>query len=129
MKNTINSGWRMSLAFLASLVGASWAVFAQDSENSAEEVFELSPFAVDASGDTGYRATSTIAGSRLNTQLRDVAASVTVLTDEFLDDLGATDLAHGLSMNTSMRELILVPNAIASPIVLTEGELYINLNN
>ncbi|MBT6767785.1 MAG: hypothetical protein HOA81_02195, partial [Opitutales bacterium] len=59
---------RMLFTALAALTGA--FCYAQDDD---QEVFELSPFAVDASGDTGYRATSTIAGSRLNTQLRDVA--------------------------------------------------------
>ncbi len=67
-------------------------------ESATEEVYELSPFVVDASGDDGYRATATTAGSRLNTQLKDVAASVTVLTEAFLDDLGAIDLAEGLQM-------------------------------
>lgn len=57
-----------------------------------DDVFELSPFTVDASEDTGYRATSTLTGSRLNTSLRDTAASVSVFTQEFLDDTGLTDL-------------------------------------
>ncbi len=61
--------------------------FAQDQEE--EEVFELSPFVVDASGDQGYRAANTLAGSRLNTSLADVASSVSVFTREFIDDLGA----------------------------------------
>lgn len=57
-----------------------------------ETVIELTPFEVNADSTVGYRATSTLAGSRLNTQLKDVAASVTVLTSEFLDDIGATDI-------------------------------------
>lgn len=71
--------------------------FAQD-VSEEEEVFTLSPFQVDGSQDVGYRAGATTAGSRLNTQLKDVAASVTPLTMEFLDDLGANDLADALSM-------------------------------
>lgn len=72
---------------------------AQDSGSTEEdeEIFELSPFQVDASQDAGYRATTTIAGSRLNTQLKDVAASVSVLTNEFLDDLGATNVEEALA--------------------------------
>ncbi|MBD5780031.1 TonB-dependent receptor plug domain-containing protein [Pelagicoccus sp. NFK12] len=77
-----------------------WAhLTAQNSEAAdEEEIFELSPFTVSSEGDDGYRANSTTAGSRLNTQLKDVAASVTVLTDAFMDDLGATDLDGALSM-------------------------------
>ncbi len=67
------------------------------SSSGEDEVFELSPFVVDASKDTGYRANSTLAGSRLNTQLKDVAASVSVLTNEFMDDLGATGIEQALS--------------------------------
>ncbi|MDQ8200149.1 TonB-dependent receptor plug domain-containing protein [Pelagicoccus enzymogenes] len=94
---TINSKQTSKLlgvSLLASL--APVASFAQDA--SEEEIFELSPFTVDASKDEGYRAGSTISGSRLNTELKDVAASVTVLTNAFMDDLGSTDLATALSM-------------------------------
>src|SRR5210317_1216828 len=69
---------------------------AQDSEASDEDVFELSPFTVDASGDSGYYATSTLAGSRLNTSLQDVAASITVVTPEFLEDIGATNIEESM---------------------------------
>ncbi len=66
-----------------------------------EEVIELSPFMVSSSDDTGYRATSTLAGSRLNMQLKDVGSAVSVMTEEFMDDTGATDagtlLSYGLS--------------------------------
>lgn len=80
-------------------VSLPWAtLIAQTTQDPEEEIFELSPFTVDASKDDGYRAQSTTAGSRLNTQLKDVAASVTVLTDAFMDDLGATDVATALSM-------------------------------
>ena len=42
---------------------------------AADEIFVLSPFIVDASKDTGYRAENTLAGSRLNSSLRDTASS------------------------------------------------------
>lgn len=74
-------------------------IMAQSSGSSAdeEEIFELSPFEVDGSQDSGYRANSTLAGSRLSTQLKDVAASVSVLTNEFMDDLGASNIEETLS--------------------------------
>ncbi len=56
------------------------------------EVVELSPFTVNTSRDVGYQAENTLAGSRLNTSLRDTASSVSVFTKEFLDDLAITDL-------------------------------------
>lgn len=54
------------------------------------DVFDLSPFVVDASGDVGYTATSSLAGGRLATQLRDTAAAVSVMTEEFIRDIAAT---------------------------------------
>lgn len=75
-------------------------LYAQGADDS-EEVFELSPFTVDSSADSGYRATTTLAGSRLNMQLEDVGSAISVMTKEFMDDTGATDaetlLSYGLS--------------------------------
>lgn len=75
-------------------------LYAQQGDD-LEEVFELSPFTVDSSGDSGYRATTTLAGSRLNMQLEDVGSAISVMTKEFMDDTGATSaetlLSYGLS--------------------------------
>lgn len=65
---------------------------------AAEDAIELSPFVVDASTDVGYQASATLAGSRLKTELKDVAASVSVLTAEMIEDLGATDFAQALAL-------------------------------
>ena len=93
MKNHQTRKW---LAFPLAATLSLATVPAQDS--TEEDVFELSPFEVNSSDETGYNATSTLSGSRLNTPLRDVAASVTVLTQDFMDDLGVTDVAGALSM-------------------------------
>lgn len=68
------------------------SAFAQDESEEEEEVYELSPFEVDGSQDQGYRAENTLAGSRLNMSLDDVAQSVNVLTMEFLEDVGAENI-------------------------------------
>ncbi|MDQ8187058.1 alpha-2-macroglobulin family protein [Pelagicoccus sp. SDUM812002] len=52
----------------------------------AEETFELSPFALDAAGDEGYTATSTLAGSRLNTSMKDVASPMSTNALELSHD-------------------------------------------
>ncbi|MBL9186347.1 MAG: TonB-dependent receptor [Opitutaceae bacterium] len=56
----------------------------------------LSPFEVRTEKDTGYTATSTLAGSRLNTSLRDTPAAISVFTKEFLDDIGAINVTEAL---------------------------------
>ena len=77
---------------------------AQSVESDAEEVVELSPFVLEEDSSVGYRATSTLAGSRLRTPLRDVASAIQVITQEFLEDTGATDTAELLSytLNTEV---------------------------
>ncbi|NDV63194.1 hypothetical protein G0Q06_12080 [Puniceicoccales bacterium CK1056] len=63
-----------------------------DEEESDSQVFELSPFVVDAQDDTGYYASQTLAGTRLKTDVRDVGSSIQILTSEFIDDVGADDV-------------------------------------
>lgn len=65
---------------------------------SQEEVIHLSPFQVTESSAVGYVATSTLAGSRLNTQLRDVGAAVSVYTPELFADTGITSAAQLLTI-------------------------------
>ena len=51
---------------------------------------QLSPFLVSSTGDEGYRAANTLAGTRMNTSLFMTPSAVSVLTAEFLEDVGAT---------------------------------------
>ena len=74
---------------------------AQTAPASADDsVVTLTPFEVNAARDVGYLAQNTLAGSRLNTELKDTAAAISVLTPEFLKDIGAT----------SMKDIILFQN-------------------
>jgi outer membrane receptor for ferric coprogen and ferric-rhodotorulic acid len=66
-----------------------------------EEIIVLSPFEVSATENTGYAAATTLAGNRLNTELRDIGSAVTVVTAEFLKDVGATDNKSLLSYTTN----------------------------
>ncbi len=56
------------------------------------EILTLSPFEVTSTSDTGYEVKQTLAGSRLRSELKDVGASITILSKEFIDDLGASSL-------------------------------------
>ncbi len=57
-----------------------------------DSVVELSPFTVNVSADKGYRAENTLAGSRLNSSLRDTPSSVSVFTEKFLEDLAINQI-------------------------------------
>src|SRR5476649_1675327 len=62
------------------------------SSSSSGDVVTLNPFEVDASKDIGYYAENTLAGSRLNTNVGDLASSITVVTKQQLDDTGALNI-------------------------------------
>ncbi len=66
------------------------------------EAVKLSPFVIEDNVDTGYLASSTLAGSRLKTDFRDIASQVSVMTPDFLADIGAfsNNDAFNYSMNT-----------------------------
>lgn len=68
----------------------------------AEEALVLSPFVVATTSDVGYAATETLAGTRMRTSLKDVGASLTVLTPEFLQDLGVNSLDQALLYTPSV---------------------------
>jgi len=70
-------------------------------EKASEEVLQLSPFVVNSSGDAGYQATNTLAGTRLNTSLKDVGAAVSVYTAEFLQDIDVTKIEDILTYTAS----------------------------
>jgi Ca-activated chloride channel homolog len=61
-----------------------------------EEVIELSPFCVDTEAGDGTYATSSLAGTRLRTDLRDVASAISVITADFLRDVAPTALEQVL---------------------------------
>jgi outer membrane receptor protein involved in Fe transport len=70
-----------------------------------EEPTVLSPFVVDAAEDRGsYRAESTLAGTRVRTDLKDVASAISVVTAQFLQDTGAKN-AEDLLVYTPSTEV------------------------
>lgn len=70
-------------------------------ETDSTPIVELTPFEVTASKDRGYQATETLAGTRIRTDLKDVGAAISVVTKEFLQDIGATDSATLLQYTTN----------------------------
>lgn len=92
-----------SLHFLA-VTCAGWMftafpndLFGQSPEAAEQEPIVLSPFVLDEDNSEGYRATNTLAGTRLRTPLRDLGSAIEVVTKEFLEDTGATNAGELLS--------------------------------
>ncbi len=97
---------RKYLTALAVLAGA-WPLAAQSvttppvKPEKEPEVLVLSPFEVKAEDDTGYAATETLAGTRIRTDLRDVGSAISIITKEFMKDIGATDSGTLLQYTTN----------------------------
>ncbi len=86
-----------SLFALALVLGATANAQSTNDESSAteeedEDVITLSVFNVDASQDQGYFAQNTLAGSRMRTNVADLASSITVITVQQLEDTASTDI-------------------------------------
>ncbi len=62
----------------------------------------LSPFVVDATKDRGYAASNTQAGSRLNSRLIDTPSAISVMTTEFLKDIGAANIDTAIAFGTNI---------------------------
>jgi outer membrane receptor protein involved in Fe transport len=74
-------------------LASSTGLFAQNASEEDDNIYELNPFSVQENETVGYQATTTLAGTRIKSQLRDIAASISVLTQEFIEDTGSTNIA------------------------------------
>jgi outer membrane receptor protein involved in Fe transport len=69
-----------------------------------DEIVEMSPFEVNASQDRGYLAGNTTSGSRLDSDLRDTPAPISILTNEFLSDLALNNMDEALQFGLNFEE-------------------------
>ncbi len=69
----------------------------------AESTVVLSPFEVTTNSDVGYLAQNTLAGSRMNTGLKDLSAAISPLTEEFLKDIAATNVTEAIEYGVNTR--------------------------
>lgn len=92
------SAQRLGGGFLATLFGLSLAATAQQAPQSGSrassegegETILLSPFEISAEKEHGYQAVSTLSGGRIQTDLKDTPATISIITKEFMEDLGLT---------------------------------------
>ncbi len=89
------------------LLACAWPLAAQTATpapkalDEQDKVIVLSPFEVTSSKDNGYQATETLAGTRIRTDLKDVASAIQVVTKEFMQDVGATNTGSLLQYTTN----------------------------
>jgi outer membrane receptor for monomeric catechols len=85
------------LFLIASLVSTLAAQTAPGTDEAPKDALKdqtvvLSPFSVQADKDNGYQAADTLSAGRMATKLLSTPADISVLTADFLRDLGATNL-------------------------------------
>jgi outer membrane receptor protein involved in Fe transport len=83
------------LAFETAL--AQTAAPPNDTEDEREEVVHLEVFTVEAQTDSGYGATQSIGGSRVNMAVKDVPASIITINEAVIRDLAAVDLLEAIN--------------------------------
>ena len=86
---------RLQAACFIALPLLASVTFAQDAAPATpaadQEVVKMSPFTVSTSQDYGYRASNSIAGTRSNTPIKDIALNIQVFTKDLTDDLVIAD--------------------------------------
>lgn len=87
---------RATLASLLAVSGAFLPVGALAQDDADDSILVLSPFEVSTAKDSGYYASNAISGTRVNALIEDIPLSIEVITSEFIDDTGATDLRDSL---------------------------------
>jgi outer membrane receptor protein involved in Fe transport len=112
-----------SLFSLLALLSAS-AGFAQTAPSAPaapaadQSTITLSAFEVSTDRDVGYTASSALAGGRIDTLLKETPSAITVLTAEFLDDIGATTFGSAAEW---------APNSIPVGEQSTTGDYAVNI--
>jgi len=66
-----------------------------------EEIVMLSPFTVDVTKDRGYQATNSISATRLNTPVYELPLGMSIATEEFIRDIGTSDLQETMRYLTN----------------------------
>lgn len=98
---------KIALGFAFAAVALPSSGFAQSPPASTtakapDVIVELSPFVVSSETEAGYQATETLAGMRIKTNLKDVGAAIDVLSEAFLNDVGALDMNDAMKYVANM---------------------------
>lgn len=77
-------------------------IAAMETAEGKNDAVLMSPFAVKTDQDKGYAAGNTLSGSRVDTPLKITPNSISVMTKEFLDDFGITDMNQAAQWTVGM---------------------------
>ncbi|MBS0632182.1 MAG: hypothetical protein JSS11_09735 [Verrucomicrobia bacterium] len=69
-------------------------------DEKKDDIVVLSPFSVVEDAKDGYQAKTTLAGTRIRTNVNDIGSALQIVTSQFLKDTGATNNQSLLTMTT-----------------------------
>lgn len=88
-----------------SLLGLGLPVAAQEAEEEeTAPVFELSPFEVSTDRQYGYRAGTSVSGTRTATAVKELPFSLQIVTEELIDDLKVSDLEDAIRFTPGVQD-------------------------
>jgi iron complex outermembrane receptor protein len=77
---------------------------AQEQADDENEVFELSAFEVNVDRQYGYRANTSVSGTRTASAVKELPFSLQIVTDELIDDMNVVDLEDALLFTAGVQE-------------------------
>ena len=94
---------RTLLTVLAAFTSGVLAAQTLPATSTKDDPVQLSPFVVNTETQQGWLANETLAGMRIRTDLKDAGAAIDVLTEQFLNDVGAVDMNQALKYVVNMQ--------------------------
>lgn len=91
-------GLTLMLALTPFASGQRTAAVAAAPSPGDDEKIVLSPFVISADADDGYASTQSASASRFAQKLKDIPQTITILSEQFLKNIAATDLADVMPM-------------------------------
>lgn len=91
------------LVLTATQAAAQTIASSPSATSTSSDPVQLTPFEVSAGQDKGYVGQDTLAGSRLRTNLKDLAAAISPMTAEFLSDIAATNIIEATEYGVGTR--------------------------
>lgn len=91
----------LGITLIAGIAVFQAQALAQQNLRKEDEILKLSPFVVN-NAETGWVATQSLAGSRLKTDVKDIAAPLEILTKDFMDEFALNSVYEASIYTTNV---------------------------
>src|SRR5580658_7939534 len=77
---------------LASVPALRLAAPAQEAASSSDQIVQISPYVINEKGLVDWNSQMTFSGSRFAQNLLDIPINISIITEDFMKDVGASNL-------------------------------------